>query len=106
MRLGIILFVSLYLGLVAALAALLTLKVRGMKAGRVALWVGGAIPATLLIVIIAMLLSLIFGAYPRGPEGNFFAVAIWSFLLMLDGVCLIGGLIVAWIVAKVLSGSR
>lgn len=63
-------------------------------------------PATLLIVIIAMILHLIFGDLPDGPEGYVFAAAVWSFLLMLDVACLIGGLIVAWIVAKVVSASK
>lgn len=106
MRLGIILFVAFYLGLVAGVAALLKLKCREMTAVRVAFWAGGAIPIFLLILLIALLLNLIFGPYPDGPEGNAYGFAIWLFLLIMDGVCLIGGLIVAWIVAKILSSSR
>ncbi|WP_242130129.1 hypothetical protein [Sphingobium sp. Sx8-8] len=58
MRVGIILFVALYLGIVAGVAAVLKLKVRGMTAGRVAFWAGGATPASLLIVLIVLLLNL------------------------------------------------
>ena len=103
---GHFLFIANYLVAVAAIAALMRLENPKMTAGRIALWVGGGLPASVLIILIGLLVRLVFSAYPHGPEGNAYGFAILLLLLILDTICALGGMIVAWVVARALAGFR
>ena len=103
---GHIQFIAIYLVAIVAVAALMKFQNPEMTAMRIALWAGAALPTFGFILLIGLLVRLIFRSAPSGPEGNAYGFAIFLLSLKLDVICLLGGTIVAWVIAKALSGIR